>query len=568
MLGPADDVGGQMTNSGGRYDRRTFLARGASASAGLVLISMGAPVLCASCGGAHASTVHSVTPGVTNATPRPGGSITVGVNSEIDGFLPSQNHFDNTGTLYADTVFDTLTKLGADGEIHPYLATSVVPNTDMTAWTVTLRPGVVFHDGTPLNADVLVANVGALKQGLLTGLALEPIAGATKVDEFTVQYNCAQPLVPFPAYLTTQVGYVVALSQLDDPQGTKRPVGTGPFQYVTWEPNDRFTVERNPHYWRSGLPYLDGITYRPIVSDSAREASLTSGEIDLMVSRDPQIIADLQSNNSYRQVTDIHSTAGQPDMDYIILNTSVDPLNDLTVRQALAHATDVEQLVRLFDRSVVPPNTSLFPPGSPYRPADNGYPAYDLAMAKKLVAEAAPRHGGTLKLSLGTIAEPRLIQATQALQSMWGLAGFDVSLTETEAAELISDLAVGNFQAYTDEGFSAPDPDINYVWVSPTTAGSPGGIALNFARNRDAAMEAALQRGRTSSDRATRIAAYQEVDRLLAHDLPYLWIAQAPWSATGTSRVMDFANPVLPDGTKGQGFSSGNFTPTQIWMTD
>ncbi len=81
-------------------------------------------------------------------------------------------------------------------------------------------------------------------------------------------------------------------------------------------------------------------------------------------------------------------------MDFIILNTSVDPTNDLVVRQALAHAIDVDELVKLFGAGIAKPNPSLFPPGSPYRAADNGYPKYDLAKAKALVAQAAPNHGG------------------------------------------------------------------------------------------------------------------------------------------------------------------------------
>jgi peptide/nickel transport system substrate-binding protein len=257
----------------------------------------------------------------------------VGVDSEIDGFLPSQNHFDNTGTIYADTVFDTLTKVGADGAIHPYLASSVSPNPSRTEWMVSIRRGVEFHNGSPLNADVVVANFDALKQGLLTSLALAPITGATKVDDYTVRYDCAEPLVPFPAYLTTQVGYVVARSQLDDPQGTQRPVGTGPFRFVSWEPNAQFVVERNPHYWRTGMPYLDRITFRPIVADASRQSSLQSGALDLMVSRDPGIIADLHQDPAFQQVTNLRDPSSMPDMDYIILNTAVDPLNDLTARR-------------------------------------------------------------------------------------------------------------------------------------------------------------------------------------------------------------------------------------------
>ncbi len=85
-------------------------------------------------------------------------------------------------------------------------------------------------------------------------------------------------------------------------------------------------------------------------------------------------------------------------------------------------STSIE-LVKLFGAGIAKPNLSLFPPGSPYRPADNGYPTYDLAKAKPLVAQAAPNHGGTIKIALATITDPRLLNEVQAIASMWGLAG-------------------------------------------------------------------------------------------------------------------------------------------------
>jgi peptide/nickel transport system substrate-binding protein len=335
--------------------------------------------------------------------------------------------------------------------------------------------------------------------------------------------------------------------------------------YESWVPNDHFTVKRNPNYWRSGLPYLDGITYKPIASDQSREASLRSGTVDVMVTRDPHAIANLRHDTAFQQVDDLHRTAGQTDMDFIILNEAVDPTNDLVVRQALAHALNVDELSRLFGAGIGNPNNSIFPPGSPYRPADNGYPTYDMAKARQLVAQAAPNHGGTIKLTLGTITDPRLLVVVQAIASMWQQAGIQVAVNQTEQVTFINNLVSGSYQAYTAELFGAPDPDLNYVWLSTTTAGGPGSIALNFARNKDDVLEVALQLGRTRSDPAVRAAAYQVVDKRLAQDLPYLWLGQATWSLTGSNAVMNFNNLTLPDGSRALGFADGIFTPTPMW---
>jgi peptide/nickel transport system substrate-binding protein len=554
-----------VADSADRYDRRSFLGRGAYTAAGLALAGAGAPVLLSACGGSTgpAKSSSTTTPGVSTIKARTGGSCTVGVSSEIDGFLPASSHFDNTGLIYASTVFDALTKVAADGSIRPHLAASVTPNTDMTKWTVTLRPNVKFHDGSDLTADVVLQNYKALKTSALTGQAVAPIESATTSGDLSITYTCTEPLVAFPAYLATQVGYVIALSQLDK-QDSQHPVGTGPFMYGSWEPNDHFTCVRNPNYWRSSLPYLDSITYKPIIVDQSREASLRSNTIQLMVSHDPGIIRDLRDNSSFQQVTDLQQTTGEPDMDFICLNTEMAPLNDLTVRQALAYATNPDEVVKLFGDGVLVANTSLFPPGSIYRAEDNGYPKFNLAKAKQLVAKAKPNHGGELAIELIDITDPRQGLIIQALQSMWQAAGFKVTLNQINQVQYIDGLVAGTFQAAADEQFSSPDPDLNYVWLSPTTANPP--IALNFARNKDPRIETALQKGRQNSDKATRIAAYQEVDRLLSEDLPYLWFSRAPWSITGNTTVQNFANPILPDGTQGQGFSGGVFTPAQIWM--
>jgi len=215
---------------------------------------------------------------------------------------------------------------------------------------------------------------------------------------------------------------------------------------------------------------------------------------------------------------------------------------------------------------VLQPVSSPFPDGSPYRAPDNGYPSFDLEMAKSLVAEAAPRHGGEVKVELSTIPDPVDSEIIQALQAMWGQAGVRATVSEIEEVTFIDNLALGTYQACTGDQFDAADPDENYVWWSPTNAQAPGDIALNFARNADPEIEAALQTGRTNPDPAARARAYQAVDTLLARDLPYLWLTTIVWSMAGSNNVMNFNNPTLPTGVAAQGMEAGSFRPTEIWL--
>ncbi|HYA68965.1 MAG TPA: ABC transporter substrate-binding protein, partial [Acidimicrobiales bacterium] len=449
-----------------RYDRRTFLGRGATGAAALAFVGIGGPTLLSACSSSSSSVAapRVSTPGIGVGPPRQGGSITVGVNSEIDGFLPADNHFDNSGTIYANSVYDTLTAIAADGSAQPSLAQSVTPNADLTAWTVGLRPGISFHDGSPLTSDVVVTNFQALRQSPLTGPAVQIVSAVTATDPLTVVFHFTEPIVAFPYYMATQVGYVVALAQLNSQNGSAHPIGTGPFIYESWVPNDHFTVRRNPHYWRSGLPYLDSITYKPIVEDQSRQSSLQSGTIDLMVSRNPHAAVELRDDPSVQLVTDADRTHGQNDVAFIYLNCQAEPLSDLTVRQALAYATDTHEIATLFGAGILEPISSPFPVGSPYRAPDNGYPAFDLDMAKSLVAQAAPRHGGRIRFDLSTIPDPLDSEVIQALQAMWAEAGVQASVSQIEEVTYIDNLALGTFQACTGDQFDADDPDENYIW--------------------------------------------------------------------------------------------------------
>jgi len=247
-----------------------------------------------------------------------------------------------------------------------------------------------------------------------------------------------------------------------------------------------------------------------------------------------------------------------------MLNCVVAPTNDLRIRQALAKATDQATVQRIFGGGFGKPVNGLFLPGSPYY-STTDFPTFDPAGAKKLVAEYKAQHG-TPSLQLLTITDPRLAQVVQIIQQMWQQVGFEVNITQIEQANLINDFIAGKFQAATSYQFGAVNPDLNYVWWSTTTAGAVGSIALNFARNSDPVIEQNMLTGRHTTDEATRVKAYQTVNQQLAKDLPYIWLVQYIFSEVATTKVQNWANPILPNGMPGYAFDEGIFSPTAIWL--
>ena len=221
-------------------------------------------------------------------TPTPGGKVVYGLEAETtDGWCLPEAQLAIAGIMVADAIYDTLTRPNAEGTYEPWLAESVEPNDDYTEWTITLRDGVTFHDGTDLTAEVVKNNLDAYRgqyptrNPLLFIFDFANIASVDVVDPLTVSVTMNEPWVAFDAYLygSGRVG-IMAQAQLDDTQSCDRNlIGTGPFMLTDWVPNQHFQAEKNPDYWATDadgnqLPYLDEIEFRPIVEVEQRENAL------------------------------------------------------------------------------------------------------------------------------------------------------------------------------------------------------------------------------------------------------------------------------------------------------
>jgi len=331
-------------NMSDRIDRRSFLARGAATGAGIAVIGTSGGLLaaCSSGSGSGTSTPASSSHpnGVSTATPKLGGQLVFGVDAEEKGFSTTQGTFDEVGVLYARTVFDPLMMLDNNGTPQPYLASQVTPNADYTVWTITMRPNLVFHNGTPCDASAVAANFAAQQASALTGPAVTTIDNVSVSSPLVVTVTMKTPWVPFDYYLTggigAQLAYIAEPNWLATNSQTN-PIGTGPFVFQEWIPNDHFTATKNPHYWRSSLPYLDSITYKPIPDPDQLLATLQSGGVDIMHSDTADVIVTLRGDTSLGYIDDSVHVAGEPDMGCLLLNLSKAPFDNLKLQIGRAH---------------------------------------------------------------------------------------------------------------------------------------------------------------------------------------------------------------------------------------
>jgi ABC-type transport system substrate-binding protein len=552
-------------------DRRSFLARGAATGVGLVALggSGGLLAACSSGSSSGPSSSGGTHPdGITTATPKPGGQLIFGVDTEEKGFSPTQGTFDEVGVLYARTVFDPLMIIAADGTPQPYLAESVTPNADYTVWTITLRPNLVFHNGTTCDSAAVVANFAAHKASALTGPVITNVDSAVATSPLTVTVTMKAPWVPFDYYLTggigAQVAYVAEPNWLNSNSQTN-PIGTGPFVFQEWIVNDHFTATKNPHYWRAGLPYVDSITYRPIPDPDQLLATFQSGGVDIMHTDTANVTKALRADTSLGYIDDSANVAGEPDMGCLLLNLSKPPFDNIKLRQAAAYAISSAQYVEVIDKGVNPTTNGPFTPTSPYYVADNGYPAYNPAKASQLVKEVQQETGQPVSVSLNHTPDASTTTDAEYLQQKLQSVGMTVSLSPVQQADIINVALLGTFEAQLWRQFGAVNPDLNYIFWSPTNADTPG-FAINMARNDDPKMQTALIQGRESTTQSGQMAAYQQVSKLMGADLPYIWYDRTVWAIGAQSKVENFNNPTTPAGGKAFTLIGGAIWPTQIWL--
>jgi ABC-type transport system substrate-binding protein len=504
-------------------------------------------------------------PPASEEEPQPGGSLVYGLAAETNGWDPTLSQWGPWGLTVAKTFFDTLTVFDEDGTIHPYLAESFTPNDDFTSWDIKLRPGVTFHNGEELTAEVLKANWDFYAESPLVGRIFAEIESTEIVDDLTMRANLTQKWVNFPEAWTTQIGVVMATEMLEADNATRaqNPIGTGPFVFQEWEQDNHLTVVRNDDYWREGLPYLDSIEFRPLVDPTSRASALRSGEVDLaQLEEPPEQRPFIDDPNFVLWQDDTAETAES----FVMLNTLQAPLDDLRVRQALAYATDKETMnltISDGEREVA---------NGPYRPTspwytETDYPQFDPAAAQALVEEYEAEVG-PIEFTLEVGVSGALgAQTAQLLQEQWSAVGIDAQVGSSEISTMIASIVGGNYDAVVWRQFDSPTPLQETVWWHEEGAPDIGEVGLNFARNRNAELSEALDRSRTQEDDEARKDDFAFAQEQLAADIPYIWITHIESAIVADSSVQGVFYATVPDtGERVMSLHNSSHLLSEVWL--
>jgi ABC-type transport system substrate-binding protein len=495
--------------------------------------------------------------------PKTGGKLVVGLEAETDGFDPTTNRWAASGYEAASSFFDPLVALDSNLDPKPYLADSFTAVDGFYTWDIHLRPNINFSDGEPLNAAAVKKSMDAVKASPLTGAAFAAIDTIEQRDNLTLRVHMNQPWSAFLYALVGQIGFIAAPKQLDDKtNGPSHPIGTGPFILDSWERDNRLVVHKNPNYWRPGLPYLDGVEFRPIVDTNARLNSLQTGDINMMITSDNQTIKKMEDLGQQGQIQLVHSE-GNNDLSMVMMNVSSAPLNDVRVRQAMAYALDRKTLDDISQTDPALRADQVFQTDSKWSHPQPDYPGYDLDKAKALVQQYEAEKG-PIQFTFGSTTDNDVLQSSQAIVSMWQAAGMQVTIQTFDQSTFISNAITGNYQADIWRQFGAADPDGNYVWW--IGANSNGPLALNMSRNQDPALDQALKDGRSTIDFNVRKKAYDTVVERQTADLNYIWLSHSRWVLAADNKLRGIQGSPLPDGSMSAALVSGVAPVAGMWF--
>ncbi|NNF63411.1 MAG: hypothetical protein HKN07_04055 [Acidimicrobiia bacterium] len=501
-----------------------------------------------------------------------GGVLRYGIEADsLNPWTPQNTVPAVSGHMVLRSVFDPLALPNNDLEVKGNLLSRIEHNADYTRWTLTVRPNIVFHDGTPLDGAAVADNLERHRRSFISGNILAEVVDV-EFDDMSVTVTTARPWVAFPTVLTGQVGYMASPTWLaavdDDPTLATAPVGTGPFMFESYMPGISFSAVRNPSYWRAGLPYLDRIEFVVLRNVQERAERLESGDIDVFHTANGDEIAKWRGRLADYTLVE---SAEFGETQYVLLNSGnpASPLSDITVRTAMAMALDYELIETARSGGLFLDANGPFPPGTPGYLIDTGYPAHDPDAAKALV-DAWESDNGDLAITFKTTTDEFNLLTAEMLESMWEAVGIDVTIEQIDQSRYIGAALVGDFEAYFWRQHSGFDPDEQLVWWSSRTVADYGSVGLNFARIADPEIDANLDIIRTSSDESERTAAAEAINERFAKQVYHLWLGWAIWGIVAQSDVQDLitgfalpnGEPVLPTGV-GIG---GTHQLAQIWL--
>jgi peptide/nickel transport system substrate-binding protein len=400
--------------------------------------------------------------------------------------------------IYDNLVFNGLTRMAEDLTVQPDLAQSWEFTPDLKTWTFHLRTGVKFHDGTTMtSADVLALFKRMMDpaNSAPTRSNFDMVTAITAPDDHTVVFVLSSPYGGFADIMTDRQVKIMPRDKVGSL--STQPIGTGPFKFVSYTPGDRLVLAKNPDYFESGMPKLDGVELRIIPEMASKIAALESGELDIVWDLPLDQVKPLGARSGLH-VESVPSGS----WDGAVMNNLIPPFNDPRVRLAFQMAVDKADVVELTLFGQGAPTISPIPPTHPFYASALKVPDADPAAARKLLAAAGYPNGVQVPIIV-PVGRPVRERLGVTLQQLAKPGGFDLQVQRVPYSSFEAEVS-GKAPLYTDGFFARATIDIStYPFLH--TSGSWNSKLWHYS---DPAVDQALTTARLSGDPAVQKAQY------------------------------------------------------------
>jgi peptide/nickel transport system substrate-binding protein len=432
--------------------------------------------------------------------------------------------FNQFANIYLYPAYDRLTELTNDGEVIPMLAESWEFAENDTVLRLTLRDDVVFHDGTPFNAEAVKANIerGKNLEASAVKADLASVSEVVVIDEYTVELRLSSPGAALPALLADRAGMMISPTAMENPDLDLRPVGAGPYMVKDHTPGSVITFERFPDYWNPEMQTLGGVEIQMQLDPEARLRSLLDDQIDGTTLNPDQISTAEEEGLT----VDTRPTTGAF---MLFLNKTKPGLDNPQVREAISLAIDREGIAEALHYGECTPSGQVFPEGYWASNPDVEVDPFNTEQARTLLQEAG--FGDGLAFDAVVVNVPFYVSQLEALQAQLGEIGIDLTVTALEPTELLSRFNTGGADMYYTQYPGSVDPAKTVASIfAEQSSLNPGGYT-----NPD--MVRLAEEGLAVLDQDARAAIYQELSAVAAADHFHVVVCNPNAVFVGNERV-------------------------------
>jgi peptide/nickel transport system substrate-binding protein len=452
-------------------------------------------------------------------------------------------------------LYDTLLQPSADGKgVDPGLAASYQVSDDGLTFTLKLRPGTKFSDGSAITVDDVKWSLDRArnpKEGIWN-FTLESVGSIDTQGSDTVVLHLKHPdptlaaaLATFNSAIMPQKPFEATPGATDDDKAkafAEKPIGSGPFMFDSWTRGTQMVLKRNPYYWQMGedgkpLPYLDEVDFPIIPDDATRILKLQAGEVDgaelIPYARVNELKADPNIDMALFPSTKV--TFLTMNVRPKLKDGSANPLSDVRVRQALNYAIDKNALIKIVTFDVGKPVVSFMSSATPL--VDDQGPAYpyDPAKAKALLKEAGLADGTEVTcLALAGSADDNAILST--IQQMWAQVGVKLKIEQVDNATRTARYRAADFQMRTSlwtDDINDPSEITSYFAYFPNIESLHGGF-------QDKTIDDLYTKGQQELDKAKRAEMYKQIQQIYMKAAPIFFLYQSPYPVALRKSVKGF----------------------------